>query len=162
MKTEFERKLKEEGYSYNLNPDGYYKISKINRIDLPIKVQLVESKPINHGSQNGNEIDGIGYFHFSLNSEQSPNNLVFAFKHLRNDTTEYMIILTAELRKRLEMNIIRYMSGEYFEISLWLMDGHLYDTTNLGLEGEWFYLSKGIGGRMIDQAEWNYTSFWNN
>ena len=71
MKTEFERKLKEEGYSYNLNPDGYYKISKINRIDLPIKVQLVESKPINeiiHGSQNGNEIDAIGYFRFNEGS----------------------------------------------------------------------------------------------
>ncbi len=40
MRTEFESKLKEEGYSYNINPDEYYTITPINRIELPIKVQL--------------------------------------------------------------------------------------------------------------------------
>ncbi|MBN2728778.1 MAG: hypothetical protein JXR53_06095 [Bacteroidales bacterium] len=43
------------------------------------------------------------------------------------------------------------------------MDGHLVDTTSMGLEGEWYYLSKGVGGgSMIDGTDWNYTRFWNN
>lgn len=54
------------------------------------------------------------------------------------------------------------MSSEYFELRLWMMDGRLYDTSNLGLEGEWYYLSEGLGGRMIDQTDWNYTRFLNH
>ncbi len=165
MKTEFGRKLIEQGYTYQCNPEGYYNIRKKNRLQPPSNAQLIGSRPVNrmiHGSQNGNELDAIGYFHFSLNSEHTPEYLVFAFKLLRNDSTQYMIIPTDELRKRLEKNIIRYMSGEYFEFRLWLMDGYLYDTTNLGLEGEYYYLSEGKGGRMIDGTIWNYTSFLNH
>jgi len=80
MREEIRNKLKEEGYDYNLNPDGYYIISPTKRINLPIKVQLVESKPINeiiHGSQNGNEIDAIGYFRFKLETEEKPDIIIF-------------------------------------------------------------------------------------
>jgi hypothetical protein len=58
--------------------------------------------------------------------------------------------------------MIRYRTGEHLELRLWLMDSNLYDTTTLGVEGEWFYLSKGRGGRMIDSTIWNYTKFHNN
>ncbi len=47
-----------------------------------------------------------------------------------------MIIPPDELRRRLEKNIIRYISDEYFEIRLWLIEGNLYDTSALGCEGE--------------------------
>ncbi|GAH18094.1 unnamed protein product, partial [marine sediment metagenome] len=42
----------------------------------------------------------------------------------------FPIVPTIELRKRLEKNPIRYRSGEYVELRLWLMDNNLYDTTN--------------------------------
>jgi len=47
-------------------------------------------------------------------------------------------------------------------LRLWLMDDQLYDTTNFGLEAEWFYLSDGKRGRIIEPTIWNYTSFLNN
>jgi hypothetical protein len=78
-----------------------------------------------------------------------------------NDNIEYMIIPTREIRRRLKKNIIRYMNGDYFELRLWLMDGHLYETTFFGLESEWYYLSKSIGGRMIHTTIWNYTNYLN-
>jgi hypothetical protein len=165
MKKEFEKELLKQSFIFQETSRGNYNITPRNRIVLPTKVQLIISKPINpiyHGSQNGNELDGIGYFHFSLNSEPPPDYMVFSFQNIRNDTTEYMIIPTQELRRRLEKNIIRYRSGEHLELRLWLMDGNLYDTTSMGCEGEWFYLSKGQGSRMIDQTHWNYTYFWNN
>ncbi len=165
MKPEFESKLKQEAYSYNIDPVGYYKITPVNRIELPLKVQLVVSKPINeiiHGSQNGNEIDAIGYFRFKLATEEKPDLVIFVFQHLRDSCPVYMIIPVETLRKRLEKNIIRSRSNEHFELKLWLMDDKLYDTTNLGLEGEWYYLSDGKGGRMIEPTIWNYTSFLNN
>lgn len=165
MKTEFETKLKEEGYSYNISIDGYYKLSKINRIDFPLKVQLVESNPINeiiHGSQNANSIDAIGHFRFKLSPESLPDLVIFVFQHLRDDSPVYMIIPAETLRKRLMKNKIRSLSDEYFELRLWLMDDQLYDTTNFGLEAEWYYLSDRKGGRMIEPTIWNYTTFHND
>jgi hypothetical protein len=88
--------------------------------------------------------------------------MVFSFQHMGNDNSEYMIIPTQELKRRLKMNMIRYRNGEHLELRLWLMGDQLYDTTSMGLEGEWYYLSKGIGGRMIDSTIWNYTPFRNN
>ena len=165
MKSTFEKEFIKQGFLFQETSDGYYSITPKNRIVQPISVQLIISRPIIqiiHGSQNGNEIDGIGYFHFSLNSEQLPEYFVFAFKHIRNESVQFMIISIEELRKRLKKNMIRYRSGENIELKLWLMDEHIYDTSTLGCEGEWYYLSKGKGGRMIDRTIWNYTSFWNN
>ncbi len=126
---------------------------------------MIGSRPvfnILHGGQNGNELDAIGNFQSILSSEQEPDFLIFTFKHLRTQNSEYLIIPPGILRERLTKNIIRSRSDEYFELRLWLIDGHLYDTTNFGLEGEWYYLSKGKGGRMIDGTIWNYTRFLNN
>ena len=165
MKIEFEKELSRQDYIFQETIDGYYNIKPKNRIVQPLSVQLIISKPINltyHGSQNGNEIDGIGYFYFNLNSDRKPDYMVFSFQHMGNDNAEYMIIPTQELRRRLEKNIIRYRNGEYIELRLWMMDVNLYDTTTMGVESEWYYLSKGRGGRMIDQTIWNYTKFLNN
>ena len=159
------KKVNETGFFFLEKADGYYNITPRNRIVLPTKVQLIISKPVNptyHGSQNGNELDGIGYFNFSLNSEHDPEYLVFVFIHLRDESSQYMIILTEELRKRLKKNLIKYRTGEYIELRLWLIDSDLYDSTTMSLEGEYYYLSKGRGGRMIDGTIWNYTIFLNN
>jgi len=165
MKSIFELELWKQGFLFQETFDGYYNIKIRNRIVLPTKVQLVISKSIDliyHGSQNGNEIDAIGYFHFPLNSDHPPDYMVFSFLHMRNNSNQYMIIPTIELRKRQEKNLIRYRTGEYLELRLWLMDSHIYDTTNMGLEAEWYYLSKGRNGRTIDGTCWNYTKFLNN
>lgn len=165
MKKEFEKELTKQGFLYQETADRYYNITPKNRIVLPTSVQLVISRPINeiiHGSQNGNNPEGIGHFLFNLNSKHDPDFYVFIFKNNRSKSAQYMIIPTNELRWRLKQNIIRYRSGENIELRLWLMDEHIYDISTFGCEGEWFYLSKGIGGRMIDSTIWNYTSFWNN
>ena len=165
MIEDFRNKLKEERYSYSLNPYGYYVISPINRINLPMVVQLVQSKPIDqiiHGSQNGNEVDAIGYFRFRLDTEKKPDIVTFVFQQLKDNRPVFMIIPAEILRARLLKNKIRSLSNEYFELRLWLMDGKLFDTTNFGLEAEWYYLSDGKGGRMIEPTIWNYTSFLNN
>jgi hypothetical protein len=43
-------------------------------------------------------------------------------------------------------------------------DGSLYETNGICIspEGEWYYLSKGINGRMADKTDWCYTLFLNN
>ena len=141
MKSIFEKELSKQGFSFQETSGRYYNIVPKNWIVLPTITQLVISKPINlihHGSQNGNELDAIGYFHFTLNSEHNPDYLVFAFLQLRIESIEYMIVPTEELRKRLMKNLIRYRSGEYLELRLWLMESNLFDTTHFGIEAEWY------------------------
>jgi hypothetical protein len=165
MKSEFEHELVIQGYYFEKTSAGYYSVRPKNHVARPIRVELIVSRPVNqiiHGSQNGNELDGIGYFLFRFISEHTPDYFTFAFKDLRNDTAQYMIIPTEELRKRLKKNIIRYRSGENLELRLWLIGDYLYETTNLGLEGEYYYLSEGRGGRLIDETIWNYSRFLNN
>ena len=41
-------------------------------------------------------------------------------------------------------------------------DKHLYETTDISAEGEWYYLSKRVRGRMAEQTEWDYTEFLND
>lgn len=44
----------------------------------------------------------------------------------------------------------------------WLMqDGSVYDTTNISVEAEWYFLSKGVNGRMVYGTDSAYTSFLN-
>jgi hypothetical protein len=44
----------------------------------------------------------------------------------------------------------------------WLMpDNNLYETTDLGAEGEWYFLSKGVNGRMADGSVQDYSEFLN-
>ena len=41
-------------------------------------------------------------------------------------------------------------------------DRFLYETTCISVEGEWYYMSKGVNGRMADDTDMNYTAFLNN
>ena len=166
MVKNFETNLIKHGFRYSKYEKGYYEIQHLHRIRPPLRIQFLPSKPINrtmHWSQNGLTLDGIGAYYFSLkNSLWNPEIMIFSFLEMNHQTYEYMIISTQELRRRLEKNPIRYRTGEHIELRLWLMDGNLYDTTHFGIETEWYYLSRGRGGRMIDGTIWNYTRFLNN
>lgn len=95
MEKEFELNLTMRGFNYQKYPAGYYAIQKKNRIQPQSKALLIGSRQISiiiHGSQNGNELDAIGYYHIRLSSEQKTDYLIFAFQHLRNKSSEFMII----------------------------------------------------------------------
>ena len=48
------------------------------------------------------------------------------------------------------------------EMVFWLMeDGHVNDTTNISPEGEWYFMSNGVNGRMATGSEIDYTTFLN-
>ncbi len=166
MEEEFEKNLINRGYNFQKYQKGYYEVYNLRRVQSGVRVQLITSKPIDldyHGSQNSNNIAGIGVYHLNIEvSLFDPEVIVFSFQNINTTDIEYMIIPTEELRKRLKKNIIRYRSGEHIVLRIWLMDDQLYDTTNLGLEGEWYYLSDRKGGRMIEPTIWNFTSFLNN
>jgi hypothetical protein len=119
-----------------------------------------------HGSHNGNTVDGIGHFLFTFPKwEDKFDFFVFAFLNTKDRAIEFVIVPNEDLRSRF-LNQNRILTGgKRSELTLWLMDRSVYDTTNLSVEGEWYMLSKGSGGRMADETDMDFTPFsnrWNS
>lgn len=166
IKLDFEKKIKGLGFSYKCNTDGEYILSQNNDTNRILTVQLIYSEPIEEVirvSNNGNEIEAIGSFKFKLlNNIKEPYIYILAFRNSSNQNVEFIIIPKKELMRRLKKENRISTDKKGIEIEFWLMpDKGLYDCTNLGIEGEWFYMSNGLKGRLADETEWCYTKFLN-
>lgn len=165
MQIEFEKKLVELGLSYRVKYDDFYTISNQTNGGNHLIVQLISSLPVTKeglGSKNGHDIQTIGLFIFKLASErQEPDLFILALQNPVKNRFEFLIIPPREFTMRL---IERYRySTESQKIVFWLMsDDCLYLTTDIGIEGKWYYLSKGIDGRMADNTDSDYSEFLNS
>lgn len=133
------------------------------RGDKSISIQLLVSNKINarHGSHNGNETHGIGVFKFPLPPlELKPDYIIMAFENTITDRAEFLVIEYDDLIQRLtQRNRVKANTAEAW---FWLMpDRCVFETTNISIEGEWYYLSKGQG-RMADDTDWDYSQHLNN
>ena len=89
--------------------------------------------------------------------------LILAFQNTNKHCVDFIIIPTMELMKRLNKENRISTDNHEVEIVFWLMpDNHLYETTDIGVEAEWYYMSKGVNGRMANGTEWDYTEFLND
>jgi hypothetical protein len=167
MKTEFNSKLKDLGFSYQCNADGFYIMSLNNDPNGIINAQLILSELVDEviqGNRNNNKIQTIGFFKIGLPTEVKENDfLILAFQNTSNHRFDFIIIPTKELMTRLvESNRISSDNQE-IELIFWLMpDNRLYETSDLGVEGQWYYLSKSPRGRLADNTVRDYTEFLNN
>lgn len=167
-KTAFEVKLFELGLCFHrgelITPTCY----TLNRKHTgTFAVQLIESEPIDrviHKSNNGNKIQAIGYFKFRLIHElNEPAFFILGFLNTTNQRTEFVIIPREELESRLVKKNRKPPTSRRVSIVFWLMDDRfLYNCTGIGVEWEWYYLSCGVNGRMIDGSEWDYSEFLND
>jgi hypothetical protein len=166
MRRQFESKLFELGFSFQAKPDDFYILSQINDVERTITVRLICSELVNpliYGSHNNNEVESIGLFRFKLNVAYSESDfIIFDFRNSIKQQTEFVIIPTDELNQRLTKENRTTIRNHTHKIVYWLMpDGFLYNCTDIGIEGEWYFMSKGVNGRMADRSEWNYTEFLN-
>jgi hypothetical protein len=167
MKTEFEKKIIELGFSYQCHTNRVYILCQNDDTDCTIEAQLICSEPVDEsklGSRNGNVIQSIGRFKLRFPMEVRVQDfLILAFQNINKHCVDFIIIPTLELMKRLNKENRISIYNHEVEIVFWLMpDNQLYETTDLSVEGEWYYLSKGLHGRMADQTEWDYTEFLND
>lgn len=135
-----------------------------NRNKSTFKLKLIYSEPIDvemHGSHNGNIVDGIGVFSFAWpDTDNTPEYFVMAFENLTNRNAEFVMIESSELFRRLEARKRIYENQAYFW--LWMMDDlKVYETTNISLEGEWYFLSKG-NRRVADGKDTDFSECLNN
>lgn len=137
-----------------------------NENDL-LSIKLIcekSSDPVIHGSNNGNEIKTIARFKFPVPKwEYVVDYYFFAFVNTETNDVDFIIVNEAELRKRLDNMNKRPYNEKKFDLVFWLMpDGCLYETSRISLEGEWYWLSKGVNGRMADGESNDFTPFLNN
>lgn len=94
---------------------------------------------------------------------KNPEFLILAFQNKVKQHDEFIIIPTKELKRRLIENNRIPTENQEIEVVFWLMnDRFLYDCTNVGVEWEWFYLSRGVNGRLADCSEWDYSEYLND
>lgn len=159
---EFRRKLLELGFIIREVSENTFRLD-LNKDRLnTITAKLIGSKPIIeklHGSKNNIEIKAIGYFKFKLPPENNePNFYIFAFGNPVDNKIEFVIVSFTELRNRLNQRKCITDKDHETELKLWLLpDYDLFDTTNFGAEGEWYF----IGGKLAQNTNWDYTSFLN-
>lgn len=166
MKAEFENKLNNLGFSYRSNLNNLYILNSINDSEGRIKVRLIYSKPADerkYDSKNGNVIESIGLFKFKFNPGMSESDFItFAFQNSIKHQIEFIIIPTDELNQRLTKEDRMRNGNNSHKIVFWLMtDGFIYNCTDIGIEGEWYFMSKGEFGRMADNTKWDFTEFLN-
>lgn len=166
LQIEFEERLSDFRVSYVRDKDDFYTITRYKGGEEKLTVQLILSLPIDnqvYGSKNGNEVQAIGLFKFKFpSSRRKPDIFTFVFHNERKNKAEFIMISLDEFHRR---HIKRYAGSFHWRIIkmvFWLMeDGYVYDITNFSPEGEWFYLSQGVNGRMADGTDIDYTTFLN-
>lgn len=162
----FEEKMLELGYSFSFQLGGSYVLYDKNKNHF-LSVRLIISEQPNlfiHGSKNGIDIQAIGLFKiYRPQFDQGPDFYIFIFQNNYNQQIEYIIIPYNELMKRLNLRTFETERRKSFKVVFWFMsEGSIYNATNISPEGEWFHLSKGVGGRMADGTAMDYTPFLNN
>jgi len=167
MQVEFKNKLTELGLSYSIHHNGSYSISSQQDFANQINVRLISSLPVNmqvHGSKNGNDVLAMGLFRYKFHaSEQEPDICVFAFQNPVTTQVEFLIVPTQELLSRQIKKNLGLVPYKWGEIVFWLMeDGFIYDTTNISVEAEWYFLSKGVNRRLADGTDLDYSEYLNS
>ena len=158
----FEDGLQEHQFYYQLDTNNIYSITSNIKPDRITTAKLICSKPINekiHGSKNNTEIKANGYFLFDLSpGAMQPDFYTFAFFNAIDRKVEFVIVPTDEMKNRLSTRKCITDKNQKTELKFWLLpDNLLFETTNFGAEGEWWF----VGGRMAENTIWDYTIFLN-
>lgn len=167
MQFEFEKKLAELGLSYTINNDSYYTILNLRRVGNQITVRLLSSLSVDkqvYGSKNGNEVHSIGVFKFKyLQSGHDPGILGFTFHNLVKNRAEFLLVPSQEfLRRRFNKNP-SVVSHKSIVVIFWVMEDEcVYDTTNMSVEAEWYFMSKGLNCRLADRTAIDFSEFLNS
>jgi hypothetical protein len=165
--SDFEKKLDDLGMSYKVYDRNLYLLRHNNDVGRTFKVRLIcsdHADELEHGSRNGNNIQSIGVFKFKLLTADSDTDFyILGFSSSSYQRMDFAIIPAEKLKRRVEKKNQISTANHRVSIVFWLMDDRfLYDCTNVGIEWEWFYLSKGLKGRMVDGTEWDYSECLND
>jgi hypothetical protein len=166
-KTAFKEALKRHDLTLIGDIHSNYTVQRGSNENDLLSIKLIcekSSDPLIHGSHNGNEIKTTARFKFQVPRwEYVVDYFVFAFVNTETKDVDFIIVNESDLRKRLDNMNKRPYNEKKFDFVFWLMpDGGLYETSKISVEGEWYWLSKGVNGRMADGESNDFTECLNN
>jgi hypothetical protein len=147
--------------------EGLFELSHPSVPNVIITAQYVMTSPVNryfHGSKNNTPIDTVARFLIpDLERNPLPKFFIFPLHNPKRGELNFAVVPSRIFIERAYHTFKTDIIKPPYEIVFWLMpDDCLYDCTNISVEGEWFFLSKGSNGRMTDDTDRNYTPFLNN
>ena len=117
--------------------------------------QTVDSLTVDrkkHGSKNNTPIQAIGVFDLKRIEFAETEIICFQFPNLIHYRIEEVKIPVKELKRKLSVR--NHQITDF--LVLWLFsDGHVFNATNIGIEGEWYF----IAGGMAKNTELDFTEF---
>lgn len=166
MRKLFEEKLIELGFSYSHQHGGFYVLyDKIKNYFLTVRLMISQQpRSLIYGSKNGIDIQSIGLFRLKQSLfDQGPEFYIFMFQNSNNQRIDHIIIPNNELMKRLSKESFVTEHPKSIRLVFWLMpENSIFNVSEISPEGEWFHLSKGVGGRMAEGTDIDFTRFLNN
>jgi hypothetical protein len=154
--------LHKRGITIVQERNGLISLSSGDDDQKTIFVRIVDSQSriikVYH-SNNKSPVKAIGVFQIPISSYTQPDFYILTFSNKTDGKTEFVIIEHKELFRRLELFNHGYTSEDTFLLVLWLLQNNrLFDVTNIGIEGEWYF----IAGGMAIGTNMDYTSSLNN
>ena len=167
LRNAFIDQLKERNLKVQFEKNNFYILTNSDDRNRIVAVKLIYQGMFNkevHGSHNGNILNGIGHFKFFFPKWVDKFDFfVFAFLNIKDRVIEFVIVPNEDLRSRFQKADRIPAIGKKAELTLWFMpDCSVFDTTNISVEGEWYMLSKGTGGRLANGSEMDFTGYLNN
>jgi len=165
IKAQYEQKLedlnctfwRESSCTYCVSPKGLTTAFKINLFTSEINSREKLISP------NGNSLLSVAKFRIRQVKLANSEYTVLGFINMKTLETEFVVISTNEFVKKLSIREPESINSQIVNLRFWLMeDRSLFETVNMSLEGEWYFLSKGFNGRLADKEEWCFTSYLNN
>lgn len=115
----------------------------------------IYSFPVNtvkYGSKNDTPVLAIGVFNLNQIEFAETEIICFQFPNLIHDRIEVVKLPFHELNRRLSVR--NHHTTDF--LVLWLLpDGSVFNVTNIGIEGEWYFIS----GGMAKNTEMDFTEF---
>lgn len=118
--------------------------------ELTKTIHSILFDPSEFGSKNNTPIRAIGVFDIDLSTFLDTDQLTLLFPNKTDNRTEEIRISVSELKIRLK----DYQQG--YPLVFWLLpNGQLYNTSGIGIEGEWYW----IAGGMAKNTDLDFTLF---
>lgn len=168
FKNALEQAINENGFTIVFEGnDEYYIIQKdVESESISMQLILPSKVEISKKNSDGKEIYSLNNFNLNLSMGNTtiggsrPDYDILAIENA--DGCPYFIVISSRVlsRKLYDLGLTKKSKVELHFLSC--TDGKIFFINDVGQEGKWSLLSKGVNGRMIDGTERDYSKCLNN
>lgn len=167
FKNALEYAINENGFTILFEGDDDYYILQKNVESEAISMQLILPNKVEISKKNndGKELNSLNIFNLNLTigattiDGSRPDYDILAIEN-SDGCTDFIVISSRVLSRKLyDLELTKKNKVELYFLSY--PDGKIFFINDVGQEGKWYLLSKGVNGRMIDGTERDFSKYLN-